>query len=92
MMRKDLIFVGLSGINFLLWISLLLISHFYTEDPIKANLLIQLFPAFVMVVSAWLIVRGNELPLALLNLLKVCLVAAFIGMIILIVKFVRAGA
>lgn len=89
MEKKNLIFFGLAGINILLWISILLISHFFTINPIKQNLLIQLFPVFVMAIAAWLIVRGNELPLALLNLLKVSLVIACIGMLLLLTKYAR---
>lgn len=92
MEKKDLMFIGLAGINLLLWISILFISRFYTNDPIQANVLVQLFPAFVMAVAAWLIVKGGELPLALLNVLKGSLVIAFVGMLVLLIKFVRTGS
>ena len=91
MAKKDLIFIGLAGVNLLLWLSILFISHFYTSDPIKANILIQFVPAFGMFMLGFSVAKGNELPSTLLGAVKISLVAAFIGMIVLITKFVMIG-
>lgn len=91
MLKKDLFFIGLAGVNLLLWLIILFISRFYTSDPIKAHFFIQLVPAFVMLMSGFSIVKGNELPSALIGAVKISLIAAFVGMLALILKFIRAG-
>lgn len=91
MKKTDKIFFIIAILTTLMLVFLVVYSNFTSIEFRENNILFKVFPILITLTAAWLQTRNDELPDALGVILKCSLGAAFIGIIVLLVKFFIIG-
>ncbi len=83
--KKDLLFVKVALINFVMWI--LLLIKFFTLEAFQEKWLVYSLPALLMLLCAWLLLRTKDIPIVLVKILQYLMPVVFLGIILLFIKF-----
>lgn len=83
--KKELLFVKIALINFVMWI--LLLINFFTLEAFLEKWFVYLLPAFIMLLSAWALMRTKDIPIILVKILQYLMPIVLLGIVLLFVKF-----